>query len=396
MTEKLTFALSAHNEPPVPCQRPSYQNLDSFRLTCYACGELGHIFRNCTSGRNGGRNQNPNQNQRTQNNIPNGHMTQTRNVNFYRPRNLGGQNPAQPCPPAQAYHRPGNVNYCGLDEDTYKPEGELEAYITPTARHEPYPPPRSRGRPRKSESQVEERLRANLPVVEISVPVLAQENEYSLSVVEETSLSRIRRKREPSVIDKLVPYDMSNDIISLKANVTLGQMLQYPDQRQKLAKVLKRPLLPLVPVAPPLELMETHTVQENSSMDLEDVEDEGTFDEFEFEDELLEEAEGYFTGRTSGIELFENLWEDCNSPATYLAHVEELPSSEPDPEEESLEAKLERSMCSSSLPLEQWQTDALVHEIDTGSAVPVKKTPYRAAPSVREFIRKEVEELKKK
>ncbi|CAG8773770.1 674_t:CDS:1, partial [Cetraspora pellucida] len=157
---------------------------------------------------------------------------------------------------------------------------------------------------------------------------------------------------------------------------------------------------------------------ETPLMEPEDIEDEGTFDEFEFEDELLEEAEGYFTGKTSGIELFENPWEDCNSPATYLAHVEELPSNEPEPEEEPLEVKLEKSVCSSNLPLEQCrkaleklnskkgifardlndlgQTDVLVHEIDTGNAAPIKKAPYRAAPSVREFIKKEVEKLKKK
>ncbi|CAG8686989.1 2439_t:CDS:2, partial [Cetraspora pellucida] len=103
-----------------------------------------------------------------------------------------GQNPAQPRPPIQDFHRPGNVNYCGLDEDKYEPEGELEAYITLTARHEPYPPPRLRGYPKKLESQVEERLKANLPVVEILVPVSAQENEYFLPIVEETSPSRIR------------------------------------------------------------------------------------------------------------------------------------------------------------------------------------------------------------
>ncbi|CAG8606066.1 8942_t:CDS:2, partial [Cetraspora pellucida] len=160
---------------------------------------------------------------------------------------------------------------------------------------------------------------------------------------------------------------------------------------------------------------------ENPPMEPEDEEDEGTFDEFEFEDESLEEAEGYFTCKTSGIELFGNPWEDCHSPATYLSYVEELLSNEPEPEpeeEEFLEVKLEKSMCSSSLPLEQCQRalekldsekdifardindlgqmDVLVHEIDTGNAVPIKQAPYRAAPSVREFIRKEVENLKEK
>ncbi|CAG8839056.1 3882_t:CDS:1, partial [Racocetra persica] len=42
------------------------------------------------------------------------------------------------------------------------------------------------------------------------------------------------------------------------------------------------------------------------------------------------------------------------------------------------------------------QTNLMIHEINTGSATPIKQTPYRAAPSVREFIRKEVERLKEK
>ncbi|CAG8561368.1 10826_t:CDS:2 [Cetraspora pellucida] len=66
---------------------------------------------------------------------------------------------------------------------------------------------------------------------------------------------------------------------------------------------------------------------ETPLMEPEDIEDEGTFDEFEFEDELLEEAEGYFT--------------------------KELPSNEPEPEGKPLEVKLEKSVCSSNLPLEQ-------------------------------------------
>ncbi|CAG8552180.1 1836_t:CDS:2 [Cetraspora pellucida] len=46
--------------------------------------------------------------------------------------------------------------------------------------------------------------------------------------------------------------------------------------------------------------------RENPPMDLEDAEDEGTLDEFKFEDELLEKVEGYFTRKISNIKLFEN------------------------------------------------------------------------------------------
>lgn len=42
------------------------------------------------------------------------------------------------------------------------------------------------------------------------------------------------------------------------------------------------------------------------------------------------------------------------------------------------------------------QTNVVTHGIDTGSAVLIKQSPYWAAPSVHEFIRKEVEQLKEK
>ncbi|CAG8497449.1 5511_t:CDS:2 [Cetraspora pellucida] len=289
MTEKLTFALSAHNEPPVPCQRPSYQNSDSSQLTCYACGELGHISRNCTSGRNGGRNQNP-------------------------PRNLGGQNPAQPRPPVQDFHRPGNGNYCGLDEDrTFQ----------------------------KTKKPSEERLRANLPVVEIPVPVPAQENEYSLPVVEKTPPPRIRRKREPSA-NVAVPRPMTETCESVETTSTTASTSSTTPQTNEDPCLDENRLY--VQYGNKVTKILISCDGENPPMDLEDAEDEGTFDEFEFKDELLEEAEGFFIGKISGIELFENPWEDCNSPATYLAHVEELLSIEPKPEEESVEVKLEKSM----------------------------------------------------
>lgn len=50
-----------------------------------------------------------------------------------------------------------------------------------------------------------------------------------------------KMKAQPSVIDQLSPYDISDDILGMQANATLGQMLQYPNQRRNLVKILKRP-----------------------------------------------------------------------------------------------------------------------------------------------------------
>ena len=50
-----------------------------------------------------------------------------------------------------------------------------------------------------------------------------------------------KMKTQPSVVDQLSPYDIADDILGLPAKATLGQMLQYPNQRKNLVKVLKRP-----------------------------------------------------------------------------------------------------------------------------------------------------------
>ena len=49
-----------------------------------------------------------------------------------------------------------------------------------------------------------------------------------------------RTKRQPSIIDQLTSYDIADDILNSPANVKIGQMLQYPDQKRNLTKILKR------------------------------------------------------------------------------------------------------------------------------------------------------------
>ncbi|CAG8840478.1 26240_t:CDS:2, partial [Racocetra persica] len=113
-------------------------------------------------------------------------------------------------------------------------------------------------------------------------------------------------------------------------------------------------------------------------IEVEENEDNGTFEEFEYENEVLDEAEGFYVS-------------------------EELPSNEPDLEGEPLELKLEKSVDETHLTWKQkrkaknflnikkaifardtndlGQTNLMVYEIDTGSATPIKQTPYRAAPA---------------
>ena len=53
-----------------------------------------------------------------------------------------------------------------------------------------------------------------------------------------------RTKRQPSIIDQLTSYDIADDILNSPANVKIGQMLQYPDQKRNLTKILKRSATP--------------------------------------------------------------------------------------------------------------------------------------------------------
>ncbi|CAG8853042.1 7846_t:CDS:1, partial [Gigaspora margarita] len=132
-------------------------------------------------------------------------------------------------------------------------------------------------------------------------------------------------------------------------------------------------------------------------------ESDDMFDEFEYEDEVLDEAEGYFIEGPPEDELYENPWKNYHGSAINLANMEVLPVAEPDPEDESVEVRLKKNIDAAPLSLEEkekirerlyvdkdifarnvndlGQTDIVTHEINTGTAVPIKQAPYRAAPS---------------
>ncbi|CAG8778861.1 8307_t:CDS:2, partial [Acaulospora morrowiae] len=55
-------------------------------------------------------------------------------------------------------------------------------------------------------------------------------------------IPKLRKKRGPSVVDSLTSYNIADDVLTLKSNITLGQLLQYPNQCRNLAKILRRPV----------------------------------------------------------------------------------------------------------------------------------------------------------
>ncbi|CAG8751591.1 5153_t:CDS:2, partial [Cetraspora pellucida] len=76
---------------------------------------------------------------------------------------------------------------------------------------------------------------------------------------------RAHRKKGPSEIDKLEPYNMAHDLLNQKANITYGQMLEYSNQQRNLALALKRPFLLKEIPTPPLEMMEANIIQPKES-----------------------------------------------------------------------------------------------------------------------------------
>ncbi|CAG8485680.1 11485_t:CDS:2 [Scutellospora calospora] len=100
----------------------------------------------------------------------------------------------------------------------------------------------------------------------ISRNFLEDGNPLLIEVDPVVSPPKPRRKRGPSVIDKLDSYDMAVDIMNQRANVTLGQILRYPDQRKKLVNALKRPFPPTPPIPTIVQVpeeMETNAAQQS-------------------------------------------------------------------------------------------------------------------------------------
>ncbi|CAG8612411.1 11572_t:CDS:2, partial [Scutellospora calospora] len=156
-------------------------------------------------------------------------------------------NAPRPCPaynnnnsgPQFTCYNCGKAGHMAREYEGYTPEAEEEVFITPEVRYQPFPLQRTQSHIKKSESQTEERLRNNSPATEFPPGT--------------------------SEIDKLEPYNVVYDLLSMKANITIGQVLKYPNQRRNLALALKRPFLPEEMPTPPPEMMETNTAQTKES-----------------------------------------------------------------------------------------------------------------------------------
>ncbi|CAG8579151.1 7836_t:CDS:2, partial [Dentiscutata heterogama] len=186
---------------------------------------------------------------------------------------------------------------------------ESEVLANDQARYQPYATQKGLRPVKKSESKWEDRLRRREPEEQPQEPLPMNEEPY---ISEEPTVTRSKYRRGPSRVDNLEPYNVVQDLLNTKSSVTIGQMLKYPNQRRNLAQALRRSRLP----GQTTRLAISHVGEHQLSKPDDESDDEDLFDELEFEDELLEEAESYYTSEASlEEELHVNPWDGTQSCA---------------------------------------------------------------------------------
>ncbi|CAG8469669.1 6930_t:CDS:2, partial [Dentiscutata heterogama] len=287
----VNYVAATNQQEKDPCEKYRENPRPRREIVCYRCGEKGHIARHCMSEK---KYQEPKEEERRP----------TDNVR--------------------------RVNYCEYEEN--------ELYVV-DKRKQQVQPDTPEKRPRlQPESKWDNRLRTRPENEPLQANV--EDHVEPMRLDESRPIKKPKRKRGTSVIDKLVPYNIAEDLLNSRANATYGQLLQYPNQRSNLAQVLRRPLVAQEPkeIRIPQEVQEPQVIEQflqNDNLDKEDKEKATTF--FRQERNLF----------ASGIQ-------------------------------------------------ELGETNVITHRIETGEARPIKQKAYRASPSEHEFIEKELKEMEER
>ncbi|CAG8814681.1 3330_t:CDS:2, partial [Gigaspora margarita] len=241
-------------------------------------------------------------------------------------------------PAVQILPQAHNVNLCDLKDTGYYSEGE-DAFVNPMAQHQPNSTQRPQRNLKKSESKAEEKLRVNLPEFEPVIPHICNTSTSSRSPAIEPSpsiedidtnvaqliLSKrtttahcyVHIKNNPIMMNKLdLKIDEPSTTIVVTVNGTKKRALgKIKDVKLAIHNLLISTLFQVIESSKDYCCWTAEVlISTNSRPPVEVVkepsESEKTFDEFEYKDEALEEAEGFYTEEISDDDIFRNPWED--------------------------------------------------------------------------------------
>ncbi|CAB4415083.1 unnamed protein product [Rhizophagus irregularis] len=193
------------------------QNSFNPNITCFRCGNVGHISRNCQMGRN------TNNGNINSNNNNNNHPRQRAPVT---PINYADDE-------AEIYYDEYEDEY----EEEWEEEDEYEAYVTTRSRSVPYEISSPRGkRIRFSESRKEDQLRTQ------SIPPVTPSTLMDMDATAETSIKRkVRTKMVPAPIENVNEFDIAKYISDLPCGLSIGQATaQLPVYRKGLIQSMRR------------------------------------------------------------------------------------------------------------------------------------------------------------
>jgi len=179
------------------CKKPGHtiENCYLNKFTCYSCGNKGHTSRNCP-------------NQQTN------YIDEYDNEYFYTEEDDDDE-----------YYE---------DEETYY-MNEYEIYEAIKGNNK-----NNRSRPyinRRTKQQV--KFQQQEPMEQVIRQEIPSSNM-------ETDIPKIRKKRGPNRFDKEPTYDIVEDFVNQKANITFGQLMKNsPEQTTKFRKAMVRPNIPI-------------------------------------------------------------------------------------------------------------------------------------------------------
>ena len=250
-TNRLNNLESGYNRPN-QFQNNNWRNTNRPPITCYNCSEVGHTSRICTKPynaenyhRNAGQNRNNwnNQNQQNGNNNNQPRQNTTQNQQQNTLTSNVDNNAAlltQLAPLVQALQTLTNTQQA-------TPSSSTSSNLL--APHDYLVNERKKCRVKETNDIIMESDTDEPPKVSILPPEM-QELLVPDQTAEIIPPVKVQRKKKgkailPVLASKVPSYDIVEDLASVKANITIGQLIKTsPEQRLKMSKGMRKPMQP--------------------------------------------------------------------------------------------------------------------------------------------------------